>query len=167
MPMRSQRQRRWMWATHPEMAKRWEEHTPKGTKLPERVSPKTAYALGTAAALAAFGVKEAGWLGSAASRLGGFVGKGLQWGGKALGFLPSGVGNAVGAVVGGAGGALEGLANGEGLRGVAARGALGAASSALPFAAGTALQLGGNAALSRTFTPPRRPASAPSAIGQV
>jgi hypothetical protein len=29
-----------MWATHPEMAKRWEEHTPKGTKLPEKVEHK-------------------------------------------------------------------------------------------------------------------------------
>lgn len=38
MPMESQAQRRWMWATHPTMARRWEEHTPKGKKLPEKVS---------------------------------------------------------------------------------------------------------------------------------
>lgn len=36
MPFKSQAQRRWMYATHPEMAKRWEEHTPK-KKLPEHV----------------------------------------------------------------------------------------------------------------------------------
>lgn len=36
MPFVSQAQRRWMHANEPEMAKRWEEHTPKGRKLPER-----------------------------------------------------------------------------------------------------------------------------------
>ena len=41
MPMKSDRQRRWMWANDPEMAKRWEEHTPKNKKLPEKV--KSAY----------------------------------------------------------------------------------------------------------------------------
>jgi hypothetical protein len=35
MPLRSEAQRRWMHATHPEMAKRWEAETP--AKLPERV----------------------------------------------------------------------------------------------------------------------------------
>ncbi len=35
MPLVSQAQRRWMHATHPQMAKRWEAETPKG-KLPER-----------------------------------------------------------------------------------------------------------------------------------
>lgn len=39
MPIRSQAQRRWMWATHPEMAAQWEKETPKG-KLPERVGKK-------------------------------------------------------------------------------------------------------------------------------
>lgn len=39
MPMRSQAQRRWMWATHPEMAKRWEAETPHG-KLPEHAKKK-------------------------------------------------------------------------------------------------------------------------------
>jgi hypothetical protein len=29
-----------MWATHPEMAKRWEEETPEGSKLPEKASSK-------------------------------------------------------------------------------------------------------------------------------
>jgi hypothetical protein len=37
MPMRSQAQRRWMWATHPAMARRWEAHTPRGKELPEHV----------------------------------------------------------------------------------------------------------------------------------
>lgn len=40
MPMRSKAQRRWMWATHPVMAERWEEHTPTGKKLPEKVHHK-------------------------------------------------------------------------------------------------------------------------------
>lgn len=35
-PMRSETQRRWMWANKPEMAKRWEKETPEG-KLPEHV----------------------------------------------------------------------------------------------------------------------------------
>jgi len=38
MPFKSQAQRRWMYATHPEMAKEWESHTPKNKKLPEKVS---------------------------------------------------------------------------------------------------------------------------------
>jgi hypothetical protein len=35
-----------MWATHPEMAQRWEDHTPKGKKLPEKVHTKNAFVLG-------------------------------------------------------------------------------------------------------------------------
>jgi hypothetical protein len=34
--MRSQAQRRKLWATNPELARRFEDHTPKGRKLPER-----------------------------------------------------------------------------------------------------------------------------------
>lgn len=41
MPFKSQAQRAWMHANHPEMAKRWETHTPEG-KLPARVKPKGA-----------------------------------------------------------------------------------------------------------------------------
>ena len=37
MPMKSQAQRRWMWATHPKMARRWEAHTPDKS-LPEKVA---------------------------------------------------------------------------------------------------------------------------------
>ena len=39
MPFKSERQREYMHKNHPEIAKRWEEETPKG-KLPERVKPK-------------------------------------------------------------------------------------------------------------------------------
>lgn len=39
MPFQSQAQRRWMYATHPAMAKRWEALTPKGQQLPGHVSP--------------------------------------------------------------------------------------------------------------------------------
>jgi hypothetical protein len=45
MPFQSTAQRRFMHAKHPEIAKRWEEHTPKGEKLPEKKSEKTAAVL--------------------------------------------------------------------------------------------------------------------------
>jgi hypothetical protein len=35
MPFVSEVQRKWMYANHPKMAKRWQAHTPKG-KLPKR-----------------------------------------------------------------------------------------------------------------------------------
>ncbi len=38
-PFRSEAQRRWMWANHPAIAKKWAKHTPKG-KLPARVKNK-------------------------------------------------------------------------------------------------------------------------------
>lgn len=38
MPFKSEAQRRWMYANHPDMAKKWEDHTPKGKKLPEHVA---------------------------------------------------------------------------------------------------------------------------------
>jgi len=37
MPFKSKAQRKWMFANEVDMAKRWEEHTPKGKKLPEKV----------------------------------------------------------------------------------------------------------------------------------
>ncbi|MFA5037297.1 MAG: hypothetical protein WC479_08990 [Candidatus Izemoplasmatales bacterium] len=40
MPFKSQAQRAWMHIHHPEMAKKWEEHTQKGKKLPEHVEDK-------------------------------------------------------------------------------------------------------------------------------
>lgn len=40
VPLKSQAQRAWMHATHPKMADEWEEHTPKGKHLPEKVCDK-------------------------------------------------------------------------------------------------------------------------------
>jgi hypothetical protein len=37
MPFKSQAQRRFMHATDPKMAARWEKETPKGKPLPEKV----------------------------------------------------------------------------------------------------------------------------------
>lgn len=39
MPFKSQKQRSWMYANKPGMAREWEAETPKG-KLPKRVKPK-------------------------------------------------------------------------------------------------------------------------------
>lgn len=38
MPFKSEKQRKWMWANHPEMAKKWDKHTPKNKKLPKKKS---------------------------------------------------------------------------------------------------------------------------------
>lgn len=43
MPFKSQAQRDWMYANHPEMANRWEAHTPKGKKLPKHVKKKASF----------------------------------------------------------------------------------------------------------------------------
>jgi len=40
MPFKSQAQRRWMYANKPEMAKQWEDDTPKG-RLPSRIHAKS------------------------------------------------------------------------------------------------------------------------------
>lgn len=40
MPFKSQQQRKFMYAKHPEMAKEWEEKTPKSKKLPKKVKKK-------------------------------------------------------------------------------------------------------------------------------
>ena len=37
MPFKSQQQRKWMYATDPKITQQWEEHTPKGKKLPKKV----------------------------------------------------------------------------------------------------------------------------------
>lgn len=42
MPFKSKKQRRWMYANKPEMAKRWEEHTPKDEELPEESDKESA-----------------------------------------------------------------------------------------------------------------------------
>ncbi len=44
MPMRSKAQRKFLWAKHPAIARRFEDHTPEGTKLPEHLK-KSAEAL--------------------------------------------------------------------------------------------------------------------------
>lgn len=41
MPFKSEAQRRFMYAKHPNIAKKWEKHTPKGKKLPEKVSSES------------------------------------------------------------------------------------------------------------------------------
>lgn len=42
MPFRSEAQRKWMFATHPEMAKRWAAETPKVKRLPVKVKKRKA-----------------------------------------------------------------------------------------------------------------------------
>lgn len=41
MPFKSQAQRSWMYANKPEMAKKWQEHTPS-KKLPEKIHRSSA-----------------------------------------------------------------------------------------------------------------------------
>ena len=40
MPFKSQAKRKWMYANKPEMAKQWEDDTPKG-RLPSRIHSKS------------------------------------------------------------------------------------------------------------------------------
>lgn len=40
MPFKSKAQRKFMYSQKPELAKEFEEHTPKGKKLPEKVKKK-------------------------------------------------------------------------------------------------------------------------------
>jgi hypothetical protein len=40
MPFKSKKQRAWMYANNPAMAKEWEKETPKGKKLPTKVKKK-------------------------------------------------------------------------------------------------------------------------------
>lgn len=88
MPFKSKAQRRYMYSQHPEMAKRWEEHTSKGKQLPDHVK-ESAYQSGQDDALIQFGFKTAG--------VGSMLANGASLGLKALGTLPTGVGNAVAA----------------------------------------------------------------------
>ena len=37
MSMKSQAQRKYLWAKHPEVAEKFEKETPKGKKLPKKV----------------------------------------------------------------------------------------------------------------------------------
>lgn len=57
MPFRSESQRRFLFAKHPDVAREFADATPKGKKLPEKV--KRAYVLGGAAALDKLGLKSA------------------------------------------------------------------------------------------------------------
>lgn len=61
MPFASEAQRRFLYARHPEVAKRWQKHTPKGTKLPEHVKAAAdlGFGLGYKAFALALVVKEA------------------------------------------------------------------------------------------------------------
>ena len=38
--MKSQKQRAYLWANEPTVAKKFEEHTPKGVKLPKKVKKR-------------------------------------------------------------------------------------------------------------------------------
>jgi hypothetical protein len=40
MPLKSKAQRRYLWATDPKLAKKFEKETPKGKKLPEHAKKK-------------------------------------------------------------------------------------------------------------------------------
>lgn len=40
MPMRSQAQRSYLWLRHPELARKFEEETPKGKDLPSKLKEK-------------------------------------------------------------------------------------------------------------------------------
>ncbi len=58
MPFRSNAQRKYLWANHPEVAQEFADHTAKGETLPEHV--KRASVSGAIAALERFGLKRAG-----------------------------------------------------------------------------------------------------------
>jgi hypothetical protein len=45
MPFQSKAQRAYLYAKHPEIAKRWESVTPKGAALPEHVKKQVAQAV--------------------------------------------------------------------------------------------------------------------------
>lgn len=40
MPFKSEAQRRYMHAKHPQMAERWEQETPSGARLPRKLKEK-------------------------------------------------------------------------------------------------------------------------------
>lgn len=64
MPFRSESQRRFLWAKHPDIAQEFADHTPKGTKLPKHVKKpskkhmKKAYDAGVLDALSKFAGEE-------------------------------------------------------------------------------------------------------------
>jgi hypothetical protein len=99
-----------MYATHPEMAERWEAETPKGKKLPERVVKK-AFDAGVAAALSKFGNMLTDGLDYAGTPHG-YPNIMAPLAGAAVGLrqgnLGQGVGAGLGALAGGHGGAALG-----------------------------------------------------------
>lgn len=170
MPFRSQAQRRLFHRMEqrgelpPGTCERWQRHTPKDADLPDHVEKK-AYLAGATAALHSFGLeKSAGFL----SSMGQMGGRALQWGSKALGFLPTGIGNAAGAVVGGVGGALQGISSGQGWRGALAHGAAGAATGAMPLGTGMAVGAAATPFINGALRQPSIPNPAmPRSIGTV
>ena len=104
--------------------------------------------------------------------MGKFLGKGLQLGGKALGFLPTGVGNAAGAAVGAIGGAISGAAGaapGQRLRQAGIGAVSGGIGGALPFASGMVADPLINAGLNKVLPggapqAPRPPMLQPNAM---
>jgi len=116
MPFKSKAQQKWMFANHPEMAKRWADHTPDIKKLPETVDTEkksyiTAAELGKMAADTAVTLGAGGLGALAGAGLGGLYGalstpeKGRsRFGGMLRGALG-------GTVAGGLGGAALGHFN--------------------------------------------------------
>lgn len=83
MPFKSDAQRRFMYARHPRIAKRWQKETPKGKDLPEKVSKKSAaYAAGVKLALEDAGLLKTAGIDPAmalgAKRLFSSAGEGLK-----------------------------------------------------------------------------------------
>lgn len=62
MPFKSEAQRRFMWAKHPEMAEEWESVTPKGRKLPEKIKHAFVVYRSMLAELEKIAYREAPWM---------------------------------------------------------------------------------------------------------
>jgi len=128
MPFKSKAQQRWMFANHPEMAKRWADHTPDIKKLPEHAEKSGAItmqelAVKTAAADPA--LSNALGLGGAGALLGAGIGgiSGLfspdddDDDADIMSRIGSGLGGAVrGGIYGGVGGAALGGLGTEAMR---------------------------------------------------
>lgn len=120
---------------------------------------QAAYRDGSTAALGAFGIKEAGAIGTA-------IGKGMQWLGRGASVVPV-AGNAAAAVLGGVGGATQALSSGEGLKGALVRGGLNAGAGLLPGGAGIAAGMGADLAANKILAPSGPPPQTmPGMMGQ-
>lgn len=62
MPFKSEAQRRFMWAKHPEMAQEWQAATPKGRKLPEKVKQSFVMYESMLRELSKVAYREADWM---------------------------------------------------------------------------------------------------------